>query len=55
MLPWSEEMEEMSVFTLLHEKKNLFYEKILFQGLLLPTDAAVGGLETLAYIIPFLI
>lgn len=44
----------MSVFTLLHEKKNLLHEKILFPGLLLPTDPAVGELENLVYIIPFL-
>lgn len=55
MLPWREETGEMSIFILLHEKKNLLYEKILFQGLLLPTDPAVGEFETLAYIIPFLI
>lgn len=55
MLPWREEMGEMYIFTLLNEKKNLLYEKILFQGLLLPTDPAVGELETLVYIIPFLI
>lgn len=40
----------MSVFTLLSEKKNLLHEKILFPGLLLPTDPAREELETLVYI-----
>lgn len=43
ILWWREEMGEMSIFTLLHEKKTLLYEKILFQGLLLPTDPAAGN------------